>query len=180
MAAFDKYHFMKIKLPLLATTLLLTGCDDEMPDLAGRYLLNGNCDQKTFLDHSLTLNSEYLPNIGYTYSLHFPHASPILPGGHPLRSYRSNTHPQSITTKFYRPSSHTGVDGFESDLTLHHLPNGDLLLQQWNIKSWHHTTRGVTEHTLESTPAFDQYAGTVENREGTAVSGLCLRAKTKV
>ncbi len=154
---------------------LLTGCSDEMPDLAGDYLLKSRCDEDTLLGHVLTLNSEYLPNVGYKYSIAFPKGSSILPAGHPNRSYRSKTLENGVTAKFYRPSSHTGDDGFETDLTLSHLPNGDILLQQWNIKSWHHTTRKVTDQQLESIASLTPHIGKTDNGEGELVTGVCLR-----
>lgn len=171
---------MKRNLLTLSLLFTLSGCSDEMPDLAGKYLLNRHCDDETFLDHVLTLDSEYLPNVGYTYSVTFPKGSSILPDGHPLRSYRSSTETRGIVAKFYRPSSHTGSNGFETNLTLQHLPNGDLLLQQWNIKSWHHTTRKMSEHQLNTLNHLAQYTGQSVNQDGENVSGLCLRTQADV
>jgi hypothetical protein len=63
-------------------------------------------------------------------------------------------------------------------LTLSHLPNGDILLQQWNIKSWHHSTRKMSEYRIDSLALLTPHIGEVVSKSGEPISGLCLRAQT--
>lgn len=172
--------FMKNVIPPLLALTLLNGCSSEMPDLAGDYLINHLCQGEQFSDQALAIDSEYLPNVGYKYTITFPEQSPLLPDGHPRRSYRSSTHERHIIGKFYRPSSHIGVDGFETDLQLTHLPNDDLIIEQWNVKSWHHATRAVSAYTLGEMTQLAPYRGEATNQQGEQVAALCLRKRANI